>query len=97
MAVSATDSMLGTGFGSAKQGARRTSSMFKRRTGSSFGQDKQNALSPTYGADASPLGIASPGLRDGPVQVITTPDGKEMAISPNGTLTPVQVIKTPEG
>ena len=56
MAQSVSDSMAGTGFGSAKPGnGRRTVSTFKRRTGSSFG-------------GASPgLRDASPGLRDGPV------------------------------
>ena len=67
MAASVTDSMLGTGFGS-KQGARRTSSMFKRRTGSSLGPTHApNGPSPKLAASPGLNGAASPELREGPV------------------------------
>jgi len=52
MAMSQTDSMMGTGFGS--KGPRRTGSMFKRQTGSSF-------------AEKIPEPIASPMLKEPPV------------------------------
>ena len=59
--------------------------MFKRRTQESF-NPAVNAAANSPDGIPSPL---SPGLREGPVQVITTPDGQEMAVEPDGTLTPV--------
>lgn len=60
--------------------------MFKRRTQESFGPAAANAAANSPDGIQSPL---SPGLRDGPVQVITTPDGQEMAVELDGSLTPV--------
>ena len=66
--------------------------MFKRRTQESFGPGANDAAaSPGFNSPGSPE------LREGPVQVITTPDGQEMAIELDGSLTPVEVIMTPEG
>ena len=59
--------------------------MFKRRTQESFGPTAANAAASASGINSP----GSPGLREGPVQVITTPDGQEMAVELDGSLTPV--------
>lgn len=81
MATSVSESMAGTGFG-AKKGRGRTGSQLKRQTGSDFGM---------IGGDQSPE------LRDGPVQIITTPDGQQVMVMPDGTISPAEVITSPEG